>query len=158
MGEQRYFMAVMSYAAVVQSFLPRQPEKGVVMEEAVAYGKQPLALNIRQGLSFSEFASLLSLFQIPEEDLGRLVGMSPATLARRKKNQSLTSAESERVVRFARLFGLAYEVFETEEGARDWLKTENPGTAGEAPLSWADTEYGAREVENLLGRIDHGIF
>ena len=49
-------------------------------------------------------------------------------------------------------------VFECEEASRSWLKTENPGTAGEAPLSYADTEFGAREVENLLGRIDHGIF
>lgn len=113
---------------------------------------------IRNGLPFYEFDALHELLQIPEDELGRFLGMSPATLQRRKKSRQLTSAESERIVRFARLFGAALEVFETNEAARSWLKTPNPGTAQEAPLSYADTEFGAREVENLLGRIDHGVF
>jgi uncharacterized protein (DUF2384 family) len=29
---------------------------------------------------------------------------------------------------------------------------------GECPLDFADTEIGAREVEVLLGRIEHGVF
>lgn len=61
-------------------------------------------------------------------------------------------------MRFTRLFGIAYTVFGDEAASREWLKTENPGTAGESPLSYADTEFGAREVENLLGRIDHEGF
>jgi putative toxin-antitoxin system antitoxin component (TIGR02293 family) len=117
-----------------------------------------LVERIRTGLPLSEFQALHELLQIPEDELGRFLGMSPATLHRRKKSKQLTSAESERIVRFARLFGTAMEVFDTEDAARSWLKTPNPGTANEAPLSYADTEFGAREVENLLGRIDHGIF
>ena len=84
--------------------------------------------------------------------------MSNATLHRRKKARQLSPAESERLVRFTRLFGIALGVFGTEGAACSWLKTENPGTASETPLGYADTEFGAREVENLLGRIDHGIF
>ena len=105
-----------------------------------------------------EFRLLQDLLRIPEEELGRYLGISPATLHRRKKSGHLETPESERIVRFARLFGLSMEVFDTKEAAREWLKTINPGTAGESPLSYADTEYGAREVENLLGRIDHGVF
>ncbi len=106
----------------------------------------------------SEFRALLELLRIPEEELGRLLGISPATLNRRKKARQLATPESERIVRFARLFGLGMEVFGSEEAAREWLKAPNPGTDGESPLSYADTEFGAREVENLLGRLDHGVF
>lgn len=105
-----------------------------------------------------EFRLLQDLLRIPEEELGRYLGISPATLHRRKKSGRLETPESERIVRFARLFGLCMEVFETKDAAREWLKTANPGTAGESPLSYADTEFGAREVENLLGRVDHGVF
>jgi putative toxin-antitoxin system antitoxin component (TIGR02293 family) len=105
-----------------------------------------------------EFRLLQDLLKISEEELGRYLGISPATLHRRKKSGRLETPESERVVRFARLFGIVMNVLETEEAVREWLKTANPGTAGEAPLSYADTEFGAREVENLIGRIDHGIF
>ncbi len=105
-----------------------------------------------------EFRVLQELLKISEEELGRCLGISPATLHRRKKTARLETPESERVVRYARLFGIGMKVFETEEATREWLKTANPGTDGEAPLSYADTEFGAREVENLIGRIEHGVF
>jgi putative toxin-antitoxin system antitoxin component (TIGR02293 family) len=104
----------------------------------------------------AEFQSLRDLLDIPDDDLGRLLAISPATLARRKKAGHLEMIESERVVRLARLFGLAMEFFEDEEAAREWLKAPNRGTAGEAPLAYADTEVGARRGENLLGQLCYG--
>lgn len=140
---------------VVRSFLPRVEEAGGLRDAVV---QAPLVERIREGLPMAEFRALADLLQISEEPLGRLLGISPATLTRRKKARQLGMPESERVVRFARLFGLAAEVLGGEQGAREWLKAPNPGTAGESPLSYADTEFGAREVENLLGRLDHGVF
>jgi uncharacterized protein (DUF2384 family) len=32
------------------------------------------------------------------------------------------------------------------------------GLGGKTPLEYADTEPGAREVEDLLGRLEHGVF
>lgn len=144
-------------APVVRNLLPQAPDAPAVLQDDFLVSP-PLVERIREGLPFFEFKALLDLLAIPEEELGRLLGISPATLNRRKKSRHLGSHESERIVRFARLFGLAMEVFGSEAAARDWLKTANPGTAGESPLSYSDTEFGAREVENLLGRIDHGIF
>ena len=129
-----------------------------VVEEQATHIQTPVVQRIRKGLDFREFSALQDLLKIPEEALGKYLGMSNATLHRRKKDGTFSQAESERLVRFTRLFGIALGVFTTEEAARTWLKTENPGTAGETPLSYADTEFGAREVENLLGRIDYGVF
>jgi putative toxin-antitoxin system antitoxin component (TIGR02293 family) len=149
---------------VVRSLLPEQigseehPIRSPHLKEPVAESHTPLVERLRSGLPMAEFRCLLTLLNIPEEELGRLLGISPATLHRRKKSGQLGTPESERIVRFARLFGLAMEVFESEQAARQWLKAPNPGTAAESPLSYADTEFGAREVENLLGRIEHGVF
>lgn len=143
-------------AHVVQRLIP-QGEHALTMQEGPDTGVT-LVEQVRQGLPFAEFRALIELLAIPEEELGRLLGISPATLNRRKKARHLGMLESERIVRFARLFGIAMEVFGSEEAAREWLKTPNPGAAGEPPLTYADTELGAREVENLLGRIDHGVF
>lgn len=142
---------------VVQALLPRQEDVAGAVQET-PFLETPLVERIRTGLPMSEFRALLGLLRIPEEELGRLLGISPATLNRRKKSRHLATPESERIVRFARLFGIAMEVLGSEAGAREWLKTPNPGTAGESPLSYADTEFGAREVEDLLGRLDHGVF
>lgn len=144
-------------AEVVKNLLPQQ-ENGVGVVQDAYELETPLVERIRVGLPFGEFRALLDLLQISEEELGRLLGISPATLSRRKKSRHLATPESERIVRFARLFGIAMEVLSTEEAAREWLKAKNPGSGGESPLSYADTEFGARQVEDLLGRLDHGVF
>lgn len=147
---------------VVTSFLPKQGETSAAsphqLRETATTSQTPLVQRLRDGFPMAEFQLLQDLLRISEEELGRFLGISPATLHRRKKTGRLETPESERVVRFARLFGLAMEVFESKDASREWLKAENPGTAGESPLSYADTEFGAREVENLMGRIDHGVF
>lgn len=147
---------------ITHFFFPKgwegEEEDGNIVAEATVEAQTPIVERIREGLYFREFATLRNLLDIPEESLGLYLGMSNATLHRRKKSRRFSQSESERLVRFTRLFGIAYGVFGDEVAAREWLKTENPGTAGESPLSYADTEFGAREVENLLGRIDHGVF
>jgi putative toxin-antitoxin system antitoxin component (TIGR02293 family) len=62
------------------------------------------------------------------------------------------------VVRYARLLGRAAVVMESLENGRRWLASPQVGLGGEVPLSFAQTEVGAREVEDLLGRIEYGVY
>jgi len=114
---------------------------------------------VRAGLAYSELEALQASLGLPMERLAAQVGLSRATLQRRKKSEGALSAiQSDRVVRLARLMGKAIDVLETEANARQWLTTPQHGLGGSTPLDYADTEVGAREVENLLGRIEHGVF
>jgi len=61
-------------------------------------------------------------------------------------------------VRYARLLGQAFKVFEDLESAKQWLNAPQVGLGGAIPLEYARTEIGAREVENLLGRIEYGVY
>ena len=150
----------MSYGeqGIVDSFLPKKKRDTLALMEEAVLVEMPLVKRLRKGFHLREFRSLQKLLLVSEEELGRYIGISAATLHRRKKSSHLETPESERIVRLARLFGKSMEVFESEEAAREWLKTANPGTAGEPPICYADTEFGAREVEYLLGRIDYGVF
>ena len=58
----------------------------------------------------------------------------------------------------AKLLNKAIESLETEEAARNWLNSPQVGLGGVAPIDYAETEAGAQEVENLLGRIEHGVY
>jgi len=114
---------------------------------------------VRVGLSYSELEALQVALGLPMERLAALVGLSRATLQRRKKSEGkLSPIQSDRVVRLARLMGKAIDVLESEEAARQWLTSIQRGLGGVTPLEYAETEVGAREVENLLGRIEHGVF
>ena len=113
---------------------------------------------LRIGLPVQELEDLRASFKVPMEKLVPKLGISKATLHRRKTTGKLAPAESDRVVRFARLMGKAVEVLESEENARQWFTSPQFGLAGAVPLDYAETEVGAREVEDLLGRIEYGVY
>jgi len=113
---------------------------------------------LRVGLPVYELDALQASLAVPMEKLVPMLGISKATLHRRKSEGRLDQAESDRVVRFAKLMGKAVEVMESEENARQWLNSPQFGLGGAVPLEYAETEVGAREVENLLGRIEYGVY
>ena len=114
--------------------------------------------SLKAGLPMEELAFLRASLDLPMDRLAPMLGISKATLHRRKASGRLDSAESDRVVRFARLMGKAIEVLETEANARSWLTAPQYGLGGAVPLEYAGTEVGAREVEDLLGRIAYGVY
>jgi putative toxin-antitoxin system antitoxin component (TIGR02293 family) len=113
---------------------------------------------LKEGLPFRELEELRALLDLPMERLAAHLGISRATLHRRKVAGRLEAGESDRVVRFARLLGLAVATMESLEAARAWMAAPQFGLGGETPLSYAETEVGAREVEDLLARIEYGVY
>ena len=111
---------------------------------------------LRVGLPVQELTDLQASLKVPMEKLVPKLGISKATL--RKATGRLDPTESDRVVRFARLMGKAVEVLESDDNARQWLTSPQFGLGGAVPLDYADTEVGAREVEDLLGRIEFGVY
>jgi len=113
---------------------------------------------LRGGLPVRELDDLQASLAMPMDKLVPMLGISKATLHRRKAGGRLGQAESDRVVRFAKLLGKAVKVFGDLEDAKQWLNSPQFGLGGAVPLDYATTELGAREVENLLGRIEYGVY
>ncbi len=114
---------------------------------------------IEQGLSFKALHSLASVSGLPVSELASLVGIPGRTLARRKAVGRLLPEESERLFRISTVFEAAVELFEGDVAAAiAWLMAPKKVLGGEAPLAYARTELGAREVESLIGRLEHGVF
>jgi len=76
---------------------------------------------------------------------------------RQDADQPLEPGESDRLVRLVRIVAAAEETFGDSGKALTWLGRENRALDGMTPLSLTDTDFGARSVETLLGRIGHGI-
>jgi putative toxin-antitoxin system antitoxin component (TIGR02293 family) len=102
---------------------------------------------------------LAGALALSQTDTLTLLQIAPATLKRRREAGALQTAESDRVLRFARLLELATALMGgNENAARTWLKTPAPSLGDDTPLQRATTEFGAREVEDLIGRLRHGVF
>jgi putative toxin-antitoxin system antitoxin component (TIGR02293 family) len=112
---------------------------------------------IQAGLSFRAVQNLQKALDIPLQTVASVLGMSRATLHRRKLRGKIDGEESEKLVRYQRLLKQAENVFGDGKSAREWLTHKQPGLGNAAPLEFARTEIGAREVENLLGRIEYGV-
>jgi putative toxin-antitoxin system antitoxin component (TIGR02293 family) len=75
---------------------------------------------------------------------------------RKAKKQPLTIEESDRVVRLTRIQSLAEDVFGDKEKANRWLREKLALLDGKPPLEIAQTEAGARVIEQILAKIDWG--
>ena len=136
--------------------------KTVTLEKKAVTGKTvhpaELIQRIQKGLRFSELKTLQDTLDLPFEKLAAKLCISRSTLQRRKAAGRLSADESDKVIRFSRLLTHATSVFGDLERARTWLKHPQVGLGGAIPLDYASTEAGAREVENLLGRIEYSVY
>lgn len=110
---------------------------------------------VRQGLPVAAVDHLLEE-GLTISEIDRVV-LPRKTLHHRRKLGTLTPEQSDRLLRVARFLALARETFGSRDKALRWLRRETTVLEGETPLNLLDTDAGARQVENLLERIAHGI-
>jgi putative toxin-antitoxin system antitoxin component (TIGR02293 family) len=114
---------------------------------------------VREGIPARALKSFADTLSLNLADMARFVVIPRRTLERRMAaNALLRTGESERVVRLGRIFAKAKEVFEDSNEAGNWLNEPLESFGGQTPLQLTSTEPGAREVEQILGRIEHGVF
>lgn len=119
---------------------------------------EALRKKVEHGFAYSAFERLRAAIDLPAGEVAALVQIPERTLARRKQKGTLRPTESERVLRIARVLTKAVGLFEGDrEAALAWLAAPNRALGAERPLDLARTEVGAREVEDLIGRLEHGI-
>ncbi|MBI4699449.1 MAG: DUF2384 domain-containing protein [Nitrospirae bacterium] len=137
---------------------------------------------IKEGLPWGVISHIKKAFNLPDDVIARIIGVSPRTIARRRQTvkspvklagvasgksrrgraadtsaDRLSPVESDRVYRFARIIALAEDVFEDKAESLEWLKSPQYGLGGRIPFDMLQTDAGTREVEELLVRIDYGV-
>jgi len=133
-------------------------ERGASLGLAAANAAE-LIQQVERGFSFKTLHALESQSGLPGPALAGLAGIPERTLARRKSAGKFTPEESERLLRLSTVFEMAVDLFEGDNAAAlRWLTAPRKALEGNTPLAYARTELGAREVENLIGRLEHGVF
>ena len=116
-----------------------------------------LVEDIRGGFVFAQVAALAKEAGVALEELVEFGIIPRRTFTHSKQNQRFTATQSARLARFFRIQQKAKSTFASEETAMQWLKRPTEPLQNHAPVSLLDTEEGARLVEDLLTRIDHGV-
>jgi len=114
---------------------------------------------VEEGLPVMDVVKFSKQAGFTNDELAKLINIPARTYARRVAGKArLTLPEGERAARLMRVFDRALQLFGNNENVRKWLHAELPALGWRTPIDYAQTEPGAREVENLLGRIEHGVF
>lgn len=147
-------MSEKAVAAILggESVLGRRVATRLSMADIVSKGLPEKSLDeVKEslGLSDSEMASTLGL---STKTIGRF-----RTNSTRRRQAHLPAVTSDRLYRLARIYSLALDVLEGKKAASEWLRQPQVGLGNRVPLDLLTTEAGAREVEDLLGRIEYGV-
>jgi len=117
-----------------------------------------LAHSVQRGLPVSALDRVAG--RVSPNDVRRFtyrVVPKPTLERRRRDKKPLTTGESDRLARIAKVFAFALEIFGDEAKVRSFLDRPHPMLDDAAPLEVAlATGPGADAVINLLGRAAYG--
>lgn len=88
----------------------------------------------------------------------KVFGISAKTLQRRQAKGWLAVGESITIFMAADLLRKAVEIFGGMETAIQWLKEPNRAINNERPIDLLNDDMGRKIIEDLLGRIEHGVY
>ncbi len=114
---------------------------------------------LESGLPLRALESFKQATALSDGQLATLIGVSGKTLQRARSSRvRLDAVTSDRLFRTARLVALASEVLESSERGIAWLGRSQIGLGGKTPFALMTTEAGSEQVEQLLLRIEHGVY
>ncbi len=113
---------------------------------------------IRRGFPASALLGLKKATGFTVDEIATLLDIGVKSIERAiSRNSRLGHGVSDRVYRVASVLALAEHVLEDREQVRAWLRAPQHGLRSRTPVELLATEAGSREMEALLGRIEHGF-
>ena len=115
----------------------------------------------RQGIAVAEAAGIMQTWSIPVSAFAALLGVSERKWSRARAGGPhglLSPVESDRLLRARQVFDHARAVFDHDQDAVAWFSMPNHALSGDTPLSLMDTDAGVHQVDDVLTRIEFGVY
>lgn len=125
----------------------------------VRYSTDVAHRQIGEGFDVGIFRRFEAAVPVSRRLLASHLQVSERTLLRRlHEDKHFSSSESDRLYRLIDLYSQAADVLGSLEAASEWMTGPALALADQTPLSYATNEAGAKRVEQLLTRIDDGVY
>jgi uncharacterized protein (DUF2384 family) len=95
---------------------------------------------LRAGLPYKVLEDLVAKLGLSREEVARSIGIPP------------------RVHRLEQILASTIDLLGDRDSAIHWLTTPHPALGMTVPLSLLDTDVGAAQVREILGRIRYGMY
>lgn len=152
-----------------QSTTPVHSAGPIPAATAAAFGLKSLGLEpletlailgvLRNGLTWAQMLAFQRAAGFSAEEMAAFLELPERTFARRRSTGRFSTGESEKLLRLMEIHESALRLFDGDAVAvRTWLTAPVRGLGNARPIDYAQSDFGAREVRNLLGRLEHGVF
>ena len=112
----------------------------------------------RKGLLRAEVDQAAAIVGLTDKEMAPILNMSERNLHRLKADDRLARDSSERLLLLTNLLHHGLDVFDGEaETLTNWLRNPIRELNSQSPLHLLDTTTGFGLVDDVLGRIEHGI-
>ncbi|MBD2705459.1 DUF2384 domain-containing protein [Spirosoma sp. BT702] len=130
----------------------------ILPPQAAIYTPYTVIDKSRQGMLRAEADRVAQLVGLTDLELARILNMSVRNLHRLKADDKLARDASERLLLLTNLLQHGLDVFDEDaQTLAEWLRSPIRELNTQSPLSLLDTTTGFGLVDDVLGRIEHGI-
>jgi putative toxin-antitoxin system antitoxin component (TIGR02293 family) len=135
----------------------------VLSDKYVPYGLRPASdfaviKNSREGVLRSVVDQVADMVKLTDNEMAYLLGMTPRNLHRIPYEKRLGTDPSERLLLLKNILIHALDTFDGRDSVvRHWLRTSLAELNDQSPLQMMDTITGFGMVDDVLGRLDHGL-
>lgn len=150
--------------AHMKKYKTPEPSTTIAQEAATPlYGRtqiRPLTVieTIREGLPLSKLLPVIKSMKISMSELADILHISLRTLQRYQNHKILDTDTSSKGIRLIQLYHHGIAVFEDADDFASWIRSEVAALDYNTPFSLFDTPIGFDLVDDILGRIDYGVF
>jgi putative toxin-antitoxin system antitoxin component (TIGR02293 family) len=118
-----------------------------------------LALEVEKGFPSASLGHVMQRLGagFEQKTLYAIVGNARTLQRKRRDHTRLSRDESDRLARLGRMHQRAVEALGSEEKAHRWLARPNRSLEGLPPVQMLGSDVGALVVDQLLGRLEHGL-
>lgn len=110
---------------------------------------------IREGVKKTAWKELIGEIGHTEKELESIL---PSSISSMQKKSVYDKETSERIYELAKLYSLGYNVFDSEESFKRWLKSPSKALGGRRPFDLLDSSFGFELVENEITRIQYNVY
>ena len=150
-----------SFLAIFKRVTEKEPQEHYY---TVLLGIEPLTTYdlielLKVGFSSDAWEQLVKYTHLPQSVLLEIIHLNRTSFFRQKREGNFTPAQSESILRFARVLGKVLLLYDGDiKSALLWLSKPHRFLGDRSPFDLIDTETGANEVLALIGRMEHGVF
>ncbi len=113
---------------------------------------------VHEGVPYTMLENFRQTVGLSIEQTVQLIQPPVRTLTRRRRDGRLRPDETDRLFRAAWVFARALALYDGDlPRACKWLESPQYALGGVVPFTLAGTFDGARQVSDVIGRIEHGL-